>query len=196
LQEKYLQRSIIFIATTGEEKGLLGSTYYVDHPIFPLYKTIANINIDGIAFIDEFKSIIGIGAEYSELKNQLITTANDFSLSIAEIPSEFYSTETFNRSDQIAFAKAGIPSILILDGPDYITIDRETSIKKLIYYNNTIYHSPFDDLSINFNFKASVQHIKIISSFIFDLSRSEETIAWNKDVSYNFIRLQTKAEKR
>ncbi|MDX1702001.1 MAG: M28 family peptidase, partial [Melioribacteraceae bacterium] len=69
--KKYLNRSIIFIATTGEEKGLLGSTYYVDNPIYPLYKTVANINIDGMAFLDDFKSVVGVGAELSNLDSYL-----------------------------------------------------------------------------------------------------------------------------
>ena len=66
-----ISRSILFILLTGEEKGLLGSTYYTDNPIVPLYKTIADINIDGLAFYDEFKSVIGVGSEYSTLKNFL-----------------------------------------------------------------------------------------------------------------------------
>ncbi|MCB9247333.1 MAG: M28 family peptidase [Ignavibacteriales bacterium] len=68
-KEKLLNRSIIFIATTGEEYGLLGSSYYVDHPMVPLYQTVANINIDGVAYIDEFNGIIGIGSELSNLSN-------------------------------------------------------------------------------------------------------------------------------
>ena len=60
-------RSILFIALTGEEKGLLGSTYYVDHPIFPLHETIADINIDGIALFKSLESVVGVGAEYSTL---------------------------------------------------------------------------------------------------------------------------------
>ena len=61
------KRSIIFIATTGEEKGLLGSIYYTDNPLVPLHKTIANVNIDGIAMFRDFSSIVGIGMEYSTL---------------------------------------------------------------------------------------------------------------------------------
>ncbi len=161
----YLERSIIFIATTGEEKGLLGSSYYVDHPIFPIHKTVANINIDGIAFIDEFKSIIGVGSELSNLEDYLRQMSKRFDISVKKIPKEFYSNEAFNRSDQISFAKAGIPSILILDSPEYINLDRATAIEKIIYYNEVVYHTPFDDLSIKIDYNAvrkTYKHFKCI----------------------------------
>lgn len=191
-----LERSVIFIATTGEEKGLLGSTYYVDHPIVPLYKTVANINIDGLAFIDEFKSIIGIGSELSNLGNYLKKTADKFGYGVEEIPREFYSHESFNRSDQISFAKAGIPSILILDAPDYLHITREEAIEKIIYFNNTVYHTPFDDLSISLNYDAMRMHVEFIVNYLLELSNGKISIEWNENVPYNYLRLQTIAEKR
>ena len=192
----YLERSIIFIATTGEEKGLLGSNYYVDHPIFPIHKTVANINIDGIAFIDEFKSIIGVGSELSNLDVYLRKMGRKFDISVKKIPKEFYSNEAFNRSDQISFAKAGIPSILILDSPEYVNLDRASAIEKIIYYNEVVYHTPFDDLSINIDYSAAVKHTNILSAFIFEISSLNNEIQWNENVNYNFVRLQAIAEKR
>lgn len=194
--KEYLNRSIIFIATTGEEKGLLGSSYYVDHPIYPIHKTVANVNIDGVAFIDEFKAIVGVGSELSNLDLYLRRISNQFDISVRKIPKEFYSNEAFNRSDQIAFAKAGIPSILILDSPEYVNIDRDSAIEKIIYYNEVVYHSPFDDLSIKINYNAVAQHTNIISAFIFKISLEKNEISWNKNVSYNFARLQAIAEER
>ena len=192
----YLERSIIFIATTGEEKGLLGSNYYVDHPIFPIHKTVANINIDGIAFIDEFKSIIGVGSELSNLDVYLRKMGRKFDISVKKIPKEFYSNEAFNRSDQISFAKAGIPSILILDSPEYVNLDRASAIEKIIYYNEVVYHTPFDDLSINIDYSAAVKHTNILSAFIYEISSLNNEIQWNENVNYNFVRLQAIAEKR
>ena len=192
----YLERSIIFIATTGEEKGLLGSNYYVDHPIFPIHKTVANINIDGIAFIDEFKSIIGVGSELSNLDVYLRKMGRKFDISVKKIPKEFYSNEAFNRSDQISFAKAGIPSILILDSPEYVNLDRTSAIEKIIYFNEVVYHTPFDDLSINIDYSAAVKHTNILSAFIYEISSLNNEIQWNENVNYNFVRLQAIAEKR
>ncbi|MBK8945807.1 MAG: M28 family peptidase [Ignavibacteriae bacterium] len=196
-QNQYLlERTIIFIAVTGEEKGLLGSTYYTDHPIFPLYKTIANLNIDGIAYLDDFNSVIGIGSELSQLEQFLFSTANLLKLKISNIPKEFFYQEAFNRSDQIAFAKAGIPSILILDGIDYSNLSHQKALEKIFYYNENIYHTPFDDLEIKINYSAVEKHIKFLTYFIFQVSNTEYEITWNQNSPYNLIRLQTKAEKR
>jgi len=108
-------RAIIFIATTGEEKGLLGSSYYTENPIVPLYKTVANINIDGIAMFKDFQSIVGIGVGLSTLDKWLTSTAERYDLSVQNIPPQFKSFDAFNKSDQLAFALAGIPSILVLE---------------------------------------------------------------------------------
>lgn len=196
LQKDKLEKSIIFLAVTGEENGLLGSTFYVDHPIVPLYKTSANINIDGIAYLDEFKSIIGVGSELSQLHNYLENIAELRSLSIGKIPKEFYMNEAFNRSDQMSFAKAGIPSTLILDGPDYVNLNWDDALNKIIYYHENVYHTPFDDLSIKINYKAVKQHVDLIASFIYELAVMPDEINWNDNSPYNYIRLQTKAEKR
>ena len=82
------RRSTIFIALTGEEKGLLGSTYYTDNPLVPLYKTVVNINIDGIAFFRDFESVVGVGSEYSNLNSYLNETALKLNLTVEEIPPD------------------------------------------------------------------------------------------------------------
>lgn len=80
-------RSVLFIFLTGEEKGLLGSTYYLDHPAFPLYRTIANINVDGLAMFDTFNDAVGIGAEYSTLGETLSEVSAELGLAVSPIPS-------------------------------------------------------------------------------------------------------------
>lgn len=190
------KRSIIFLLVTGEEKGLLGSTYYIDHPYAPLYKTDANINIDGIAYIDRFKSIVGVGHELSSLGNILEQTATEHNLSITDIPSQFKSWESFNRSDQMAFAKGGIPSILIMEGPDFINYSREEALGFLVDYNTEIYHTLFDDLNIEINYEAVKQHINLLLDYITDVADSETNPVWNDGVSYKILRLRSIAEKR
>lgn len=194
--EGNLKRSVLFLLVTGEEKGLLGSQYYLDHPLVPLYKTIANINIDGLAFIDDFNSIIGIGNEFSTLEEFFRITAYQMNLKITDVPPQFKNWEAFNRSDQIAFAKAGIPSILTLDGPDYVSYKREEAINKIIYYNQQIYHSPFDDLNIKIDDNASKKHMEFIFRMSYDLLQSDEKPEWNEGVPFINARLRSIAEKR
>ncbi len=190
------ERSLVFLFVTGEEKGLLGATYYTDHPLLPLYKTIANVNIDGVALFDKFNSVVGIGKEYSSLEENLKRVAEKSGLNITEIPPEFDMSESFNRSDQIAFAKAGIPSILVLDGPDYENYSYDEAIGSLIYYNSAIYHTPFDDMSQDMNFDAAAQHIGLLKEFILDIANSKKSPVWYDGVPYVNAMLRNKAEKR
>ncbi len=188
--------SILFLLVTGEEAGLLGSSYYTTHPIIPLYKTIANINIDGIASFDRFRTISGIGIELSTLKNILLKTADSLNVKVEEIPAIFMQTEAFRNSDQISFALAGIPSILIMEGLNYENLTYQEGINKFINYSTNIYHTPFDDLSQIINYDAFIQHISIIAKFISVLNDSPNEPEWNSGVPFNIERLRTKAEKR
>lgn len=190
------KRSIIFLLLTGEEKGLLGSKYYVDHSPVPLYKTVANINIDGIASFDKFKTIVGVGSEYSTLENFLERTAKKTDLSVSEIPPIFKGSESFNNSDQITFANAGIPSILIFEGLDYENISEEEGLERFIEYNNNYYHTPQDDLELPINYDAVIQHTNFIAQFILDIANSEETPEWNENAPFINARLRSIAEKR
>ena len=190
------ERSIIFLLLTGEEKGLLGSIYYTNNPIKPLYKTIANINIDGIALFDKFKSIIGIGAEYSSLNNFLIDVANSDNVTITQIPEEFNNVDAFSKSDQVAFANAGIPSILIMESPDYINLSKEEGLNMFINYSENIYHTPYDDLNQKMNFDAAIQHISILLDLSNQLVQSKETPKWNNDSPFIDARLHSIAEKK
>lgn len=190
------KRSIIFLLTTGEEHGLLGSIYYIDHPVVPLYKTIANINIDGVASFDNFNSIIGVGIEYSTLKNFFEKTAEGQNLSVIEIPSMFKKSESFTQSDQRSFIEAGIPSILTMDGLDYKNISTEKGIEMFIDYSQRYYHTPFDDLSLPLNYDAAVQHIEFIYNLLMNIASSKTIPEWNKNSPYLNARLRSIAEKR
>jgi hypothetical protein len=190
------KRSMIFMLTTGEEKGLLGSRYYTDHPAVPLYKTIANLNIDGIALFDEFESVIGIGYEFSSLGTVLDSVINNFGMSLGEIPPGFINDESFSRSDQIAFAQAGIPSFLIYEGVDHINYSKEEVINMLVNYSENVYHTPLDDLNQPMNFDAALKHLRILFDFCYIVANSFAEPYWYEGVPYINERLRTQAEKR
>lgn len=191
------RRSIIFIATTGEEKGLLGSAYYVANPVVPLYKTVANINIDGIALFKDFTSMVGVGAEFSTLKKYLLETLNKFDLSLDYIPEQFYQFEAFSKSDQVMFAAAGIPSILLLEGPDNMHFSRDEVLKEMIDYDIYCYHTPFDDPAhLEINYEAAGQHAEVLKDLIISIANSNKEPEWNKGAPYINARLRSIAEKR
>lgn len=190
------KHSILFLFTTGEEKGLLGSQYYVDHPIVPLYKTIANVNMDGLSMLDEFETVIGVGSEYSTLGNELAEVARKFGVKTTAIPSEFIASESFARSDQISFAKAGIPSLLIAEGLKLKNYTETETLQKYIDWYENIYHSPFDDLNQPMNFSAAQQHCRFIYAFCYHIANSEELPQWKAGSPFINARLRSIAEQR
>jgi hypothetical protein len=190
------RRSVIVLFLTGEEKGLLGSHYYVDNPVVPLYKSIANVNIDGLAIFDEFNDVVGIGAEFSTLAEILEAVARVNGLHLSQIPPQFMSFESFSRSDQIAFAQGGIPSILISDGLNYKTLSPADGLQKWMNWADQVYHTPFDDLYQPLNFKAIEQHVLFLYDFCHRLSRMEQQPQWKQGVPFRNVRLRNIAEKR
>jgi hypothetical protein len=190
------RRSIIFLFLTGEEKGLLGSIYYTDHPIKPLYKTVANINVDGLAMFEIFKDVVGVGAELSSLGEMLSDECRELALEVSPIPTEFSASESYSRSDQIAFAQAGIPSILIVDGFRYQGLTPEEGRKRQIEWLENYYHTPFDDLNQPLNFDAAIEHCYLLFKFCQRIANQEIEPQWKSGTPYINARLQSIAEKR
>ena len=190
------KRSIIFIATTGEEKGLLGSIYYTDNPLVPLHKTIANVNIDGIAMFKDFSSIVGIGSEYSTVDNYLQESADNYKLEVQSIPPQFRQVDAFNNSDQLAFAKAGIPSIIVLEGTKNTSKSEEEVVEAFIDYYINRYHSPKDDLNQNIDYKAAEKHTKVLFDFCYQLANSKTAPEWKSGSPFINARLQSIAEEK
>lgn len=190
------KRSIIFLFLTGEEKGLLGSIYYTDHPIKPLYKTVANINVDGLAMFDTFNDVVGVGAELSSLGEMLAELCAEQGLAISPIPTEFSASESYFRSDQIAFARAGIPSILIMEGLNYRNLSADEGRRRQIEWLEDYYHTPFDDLNQPLNFDAAAQHFDLLFGFCRYVADREEEPQWKPGIPFTNARLQTIAEQR
>jgi Zn-dependent M28 family amino/carboxypeptidase len=191
-----LRRSILFVLTTGEEKGLLGSRYYVEHPAVPLYKTVANINVDGLASFDTFNDMVGIGADLSTLGIVLSSVLSKKGLRLSPVPSEFSQREAFTRSDQVAFAEAGIPALLVMDGLSHRHTSTDIALKRFLDWGNRIYHSPQDDLFQPLNLKAAKQHNMIILELCRALANSEEAPEWYPGSPFALARLQSIAEGR
>ncbi len=195
-EKQNLKRSLIFLCVTAEEKGLLGSYYYTTSPPIPLYKTIANVNIDGLAVFDRFKSVVGIGSEYSSLGKYLEKVASKLNLTVSTIPEGFANWTSFYVSDQAAFAQAGVPSILSYEGLEPENKSFDETLNWYINFSENIYHSPFDDLNQAVNFAATIQHLSIIYDFINELANSKDEPYWYDFSPFLSARLISKAERK
>lgn len=190
------RRSVILLFPTGEEKGLLGSIYYTDHPAVPRYRTAANVNVDGIAAFEKFKSVFAIGAELSDLKSTVEAVLERRNLAVRlPLRDESYA-EAFYRSDHFAFAQAGIPSLMVMEGLDYELSSRNEGLARMNRWYKEYYHSPGDDTAQPMNRDAVLQHLEILTALISHLANDPSDIQWKKGVPYLHVRLQNIAEKR
>src|SRR5205807_7444001 len=103
------RRSILFLITTGEEQGLIGSEWYSLHPLVPINKTAADINLDSMNILGPTRDFVPLGAERSSLKLVVDQIARERGLTIAPDPRP--EQGSFYRSDHFPFAKVGVPSI-------------------------------------------------------------------------------------
>ena len=189
-------RPVVVLFLTGEEKGLLGSRYYTEHPLVPVSRTVAALNIDGIASFDTFRDVIGVGAQFSTLGQMLAEFAAERDMAVSDLASELEGTLAFNRSDQRAFAEAGIPSILILDGLTWDHADRQEALARLRTWTKTVYHTPFDDLTQPIEISAVIEHSEFLLDFSRLLADSIRVPKWHAGVPYVHARLQSIAEHR
>jgi hypothetical protein len=191
-----LRRSIIFLFTAGEEKGLLGARYYCAHPARPLSRTIADLNIDGLAILDRFREIVGVGAEWSTLGDHLDRVAQRAGLTVGSIPAVFGASRAFLLSDQYAFAEAGVPSMLVMEGLAYENFDDEEGRRAFIRWGRERYHSPFDDLQQPLSRDAAAQHLELLVDLVVDLANTFEAPQWKPGAPYAAARLRSLARER
>lgn len=139
------KRSIVFMAVTAEEQGLLGSQYYAENPVFPLSKTLAEINIDEANVFGPNKQITAIGYGYTTLEDTLREVAAQQGRTV--IPEEEPEKGFYYRSDQFSFAKQGVPGLYTKSMP------LEASRK----YEAERYHKPSDQFDPSWNMQGAVQ---------------------------------------
>jgi Zn-dependent M28 family amino/carboxypeptidase len=135
------RRSIIFLAVTGEEYGLLGAEYWVRNPTWPLSKIAANINFDGIGteVYAPVKRVVAFGAEHSDLGAvfEEVAAATDTIVTADPLPEE----NAFVRSDHYSFVKQGVPALMLMGGP---ADDPAKWIPRMKKWLETDYHTPSD----------------------------------------------------
>lgn len=137
------ERSVIILALTAEEQGLLGSQYYAENPIYPVEKTVANINIDALYGIGRTRDIEIIGFGQSEMDDYARVVCDKFQLEI--VPDTNMEKGYFFRSDHIHFAKLGIPCFYGKNGVNSVRYGIEWGKEQHNMYREHHYHAPSDN---------------------------------------------------
>jgi Zn-dependent M28 family amino/carboxypeptidase len=153
------KRSSLFLFPTAEEQGLLGAEWYANHPVVPLDKTAANVNLDSMNVLAPTKDFIPLGAERSSLKGVVEAVAREMNLRVS--PDAHPGQGSFFRSDHFPFAKVGVPSISLKEGSDYVGHTKEWGEEQFKAYNTAHYHQPSDEMRDTWDYRAMIQEGEI-----------------------------------
>jgi Zn-dependent M28 family amino/carboxypeptidase len=153
------RRSSLFLFTTAEEQGLLGSEWYSNHPLVPLEKTAADVNLDSMNVLGITHDFIPLGAERSTLKAVAEAVARERGMRVS--PDARPEQGSFYRSDHFPFAKVGVPSISLKEGNDYVGRSKEWGEEQFKAYNTAHYHQPSDEYSDTWDFRGMLQEAEI-----------------------------------
>jgi Zn-dependent M28 family amino/carboxypeptidase len=171
------KRSQVFIFTTAEEQGLLGAEWYSNHPIFPLDKTAANINIDGGNFFGLTRDYGALGAERSSLQSIVKDVLKERKMTF--LPDAHPEQGYFFRSDHFPFAKVGVPSLSIRSGEDYIGKPKDWSKQFFEEYNAKNYHQPSDEFDETWRYDGMIQSLDVTLAIGLKVSNMPKLPAFN-----------------
>jgi Zn-dependent M28 family amino/carboxypeptidase len=170
------RRSVLFLAVTAEEKGLVGAKYYATHPLYPLDKTVANINVDGINQWGKTSDFTVIGLGNSTLDDDLLSVlkADHRTVRPDAEPEKGY----YYRSDHFEFAKQGVPALDTDAGIDYIGKPQGYGMKKRDEYTNKDYHNVSDEVKPDWDLSGGVQDMQTLFKVGYAVATSNATPQW------------------
>lgn len=170
------RRSILFLSVTAEEKGLLGSQYYAHHPLYPLTRTLAEINMDGLNMLGRTRDIEIVGLGQSTLDDVVEKVAAGQGRVVkpdAEPEKGFYY-----RSDHFNFAKQGVPALDPDSGTDYLGKPEGWGLKMRQKWNAEDYHKPSDKIKPDWDPAGAVEDLQLLAEVGYRVSNAKTFPAW------------------
>ena len=185
-QDHGLARSVTFIATTGEEQGLLGSRYYAANPIYPIDKTVAVLNLDSTNIYGKTKDFTIVGKGKSELENYLIDAAKQQNrIALGE---KNPASGGFFRSDHFSFAKLGVPAVFAGGGSEPIdaaTADYKTQMQATM---KGCYHNVCDEYHEDWDLSGAIQDLEVYYQVTRSLGNSQDWPGYYQGTEFNSLR--------
>ncbi len=170
------RRSVVFLAVTGEEKGLLGAKYYVEHPLFPLDRTLANLNMDGLNPWGRSRDVEVIGYGQSTLEDWLREAASEQARVITADSSP--EKGRFYRSDHFEFAKRGVPALYLKAGVDFVGRPAGFGKQKLDEYTERDYHKVSDEVKPDWDLSGAVEDLHLLFRVGWRAAQSDQEPQW------------------
>ena len=154
------KRSVILLLVTLEESGLLGSRYYTEHPLFPLHRTAAVINLDAMSVMGPAKDMTVVGYGNSDLDDLLIEALAPQNREARPEPTP--ENGFYFRSDHFNFAKKGVPALYAKGGPDHVEKGVEYGNAVAAEYGAKRYHKPADEFDPEWDLRGVVQDLEVL----------------------------------
>jgi len=180
------ERSIVFVSFTAEEQGLLGSEYYAKHPVYPVNRTVADINMDMMGLAGKTKDVIIFGYGQSDLEDYAAVSAKKQGRVIVKDPVP--STGLYYRSDHFNFAKVGIPSLFTGSGVDNVAHGSEWGLKQAEEFTKSRYHSPQDEFSAIADRGGMVEDVRMLFDLGYRLSNESSFPQWKTGSEFKAAR--------
>ncbi|MFZ9363010.1 MAG: M28 family metallopeptidase [Arenimonas sp.] len=187
-------RSVVFLAVTAEEKGLLGSEYYAANPVFPLGKTVAMINMDALSPGGKARNFSISGNAKLELLDRLVATAAKWNVAYSPDPKP--EAGHFFRSDHFPMAKRGVPAISFGSGDDLLVGGKTAGDQEEADYTKLRYHQPADEWQAGWSFEGMSRDLEILYALGRDLANSNDWPNWAVDSEFRGARDRSASERK
>jgi Zn-dependent M28 family amino/carboxypeptidase len=186
-------RSIIFLAVTAEESGLLGSEYYAANPIYPLSQTVGGINMDALNVAGATRDIVIIGPGKSELEAYVKRGVESQGRTL--VPEPTPERGFYYRSDHFSFAREGVPMIYFEAGEDMVKGGTAAGKAAQEDYTANRYHGPKDEYDPNWDWSGVVQDAQLYYLIGRELAESDAWPNWNPTAEFRAVRDKSRAGK-
>jgi Zn-dependent M28 family amino/carboxypeptidase len=170
------KRSILFLFVTAEEQGLLGSAHYAENPLYPLEKTVANINIDGVNQWGRTSDLTVVGMGASDLDDYLRDAAATQNRTLNPDPES--EKGFYYRSDHFNFAKVGVPALYTDTGTKFVGKDDAFSKTKRDEYTANDYHKPSDEMKPDWDLSGAVEDAKLMFLVGYNVANADRLPEW------------------
>jgi len=182
------ERSLLFVSVTGEEKGLLGAKYYAENPLYPLARTLADINMDAVNQWGRTADVTVIGLGNSTLDDVLAEAAATQSRSLTPDPEP--EKGFYYRSDHFEFAKQGVPALYAKGGSSYIGKPEGYAQQKRDDYTANHYHKVTDEVRPDWDLAGAAEDAQLLFQVGYRLTRRQAWPEWNPGVEFKARRDQ------
>jgi len=185
------KRSLVFLAVTAEESGLLGSKFYAENPVFPLSQTVGGVNMDGVNNVGRAKDFVLVGVGKSELEDLVKPFVAAEGRVI--VPEPTPERGFYYRSDHFSFARLGVPMLYGESGEDLRVGGKAAGKKAADDYTANRYHKPQDNYDPNWNWDGAIEDLTIFYGLGRQLAEGATWPNWYPTAEFRAVRDKSRA---